>query len=367
MRRLPLVCCLASLLAVTFWVDSRAQGDRHNIVLVTLDGARIEEMFGGLDVEVLRSTVREGEAVEQSPTYRRFWAATPEERRRSLLPFFWGTLMREHGAIAGNRACGSEVRLSNRHLFSYPGYAEILLGVAHDDRIASNDPVRIPYRTVLEFLADRWTLGPREAAVFGSWSVFDVIAESKEGALTVNAGFEALDSDDPETRQLSALQFETPTPWDSVRHDVYTFRLAMRHLDRYRPRVLYLALGETDDWAHNGRYDRTLDAFARSDEYLRQLWTWLQQQPEYRGRTSLLLTTDHGRGEGPEGWRHHGAKHPTSDRTWMAFVSPRVARRGEWCGHPPITNAQVAATLIDWAGLDPKTFDPKAAPAVEIR
>ena len=65
--------------------------------------------------------------------------------------------------------------------------------------------------------------------------------------------------------------------------------------------MLYLALGETDDWAHDGRYDRVLETYARTDDYLKQLWTWLQSQPEYRGRTHLLITTDHGRGPHRQG------------------------------------------------------------------
>jgi len=45
----------------------------------------------------------------------------------------------------------------------------------------------------------------------------------------------------------------------------------MDRLARHRPRVLYPGLGETDDWAHDRRYDRVLEAHARSDEYLKQL------------------------------------------------------------------------------------------------
>ena len=59
-----------------------------------------------------------------------------------------------------------------------------------------------------------------------------------------------------------------------MRHDAYTFRFAMDHLARHRPRVVYLALGETDDWAHDGRYERVLETYARTDDYLKQLWTW---------------------------------------------------------------------------------------------
>ena len=200
---------------------------------------------------------------------------------------------------------------------------------------------------------------------FASWSVFNAIGEHATGALTINAGFEAFASPTPEAARLSALQFETPTPWDTVRHDAYTFRFAMDHLARHRPRVLYLALGETDDWAHNGRYNRVLEAYARSDEYLRELWTWLQSRSEYRGRTSLLVTTDHGRGRTAEDWRSHGEKYPDAGMTWMALVSPSMSRRGEWRDHAPLTNAQVAATLAHWMGLDWRAFNPAAAPPIQ--
>ena len=106
----------------------------------------------------------------------------------------------------------------------------------------------------------------------------------------------------------------------------------MDHLARHAPRVLYLALGETDDWAHDGRYDRVLETYTRTDQYLKQLWEWLQAQPEYRDRTSILITTDHGRGRTPADWRDHGEKVTGAGETWMAFVSPswpkarRVAR-----------------------------------------
>ena len=86
---------------------SREAGD--NVILITLDGARIEEMFGGMQVGILQSTLREGQKVEDSPLYRRFWAESPQARREKLMPFFWKTLMAEHGSIAGNPELGSSV------------------------------------------------------------------------------------------------------------------------------------------------------------------------------------------------------------------------------------------------------------------
>ena len=127
--------------------------------------------------------------------------------------------------------------------------------------------------------------------------------------------------------------------------------------------MLYLALGETDDWAHDGRYDRVLEAYTRTDRYLKELWTWLQSQPDYRGRTSLLITTDHGRGRTPADWRDHGENVGGRGETWMAFVSPSMAQRGEWRDTPPITASQAAATLVGWMGLNPAELR-NAAPAV---
>lgn len=322
------------------------------LILITLDGARVEEMFGGLDSGILQSTLSGSQTLENHPSYKRFHASSPEERREKLMPFFWGEWMARHGSIAGNPALNSSVRLTNTHRFSYPGYSEILLGEAHDATIRSNDRVQNPHVTLLEELKAVLQLPQAGVAAFASWEVFREIVEHTPGALTVNAGFEAFDHPDPLVREMSRLQFETPTPWNSVRHDIYTVGFAMAHLRTARPRVLYLALGETDDWAHDGRYDRVLESFNRTDSYLRELWTWLEAQPDYQGRTHILITTDHGRGRTSADWRQHGAKVEGAQDVWMAFVSPRVARRGEWRDHPPIFTNQAAATMAAWLGID---------------
>lgn len=337
-----------------------AQAPRPAIVLVTLDGARTEEIFGGLDTDVFKSTLRENQTLEEQPAYVRFWAETPEARRQKLMPFFWGTLMRDHGSVAGNRRLGSIVTLTNAHRFSYPGYSEILLGEAHDDIIKSNDPIRNPYATVLEVVQERLSLTKAQVAAFTSWNVFNAIVEHREGAITVNAGYEAFETPHAPTAGLSRLQFETPTPWNSVRHDLYTFRFAMDHVTRERPRMLYLALGETDDWAHDGRYDRVLETYARTDAYLRELWTWLQSDPEYRGRTHLVISTDHGRGHTPADWRSHGAKVDGAQDVWIAIASPSFAKRGEWRDHPALHTSQIAATLAGWMGVDWRALRPAA-------
>jgi Metalloenzyme superfamily len=268
------------------------------------------------------------------------------------MPFFWGTWIKQYGCIYGNRSLGSTVQLSNRHRFSYPGYAEILTGEAHDDVISNNDNKRNPFPSVLEFLKRRLRLNFNQVAAFSSWETMNWIAESEEGTIPINAGFEVYDHPKNSVRKLSELQFETLTPWESVRHDIYTFRLAMEHLKTYKPRVLYLGLGETDDWAHDGEYELVLEALQQTDQRLRQLWEFLQKNRRYRDRTSVVVTTDHGRGNEVSDWRNHGADVEGAQYIWLAIISPDFAKRGEQENSVTLYQNQVAATLCHFLGLN---------------
>src|SRR5262249_35407687 len=148
------VCAIAAVCATA----GSAQGRKtERVVLVTFDGARWQDVFGGLDEPLLRSVTPKEVDVTTTPAYRDYWAPTAEERRQKLMPFMWRTLARE-GAIAGNRARGSQVSVSNGLRISYPGYSEILTGAAHDDVIRSNDAIRNPFPSVLQFVRHRLNL-----------------------------------------------------------------------------------------------------------------------------------------------------------------------------------------------------------------
>jgi hypothetical protein len=148
---------------------------------------------------------------------------------------------------------------------------------------------------------------------------------------------------------------------------MYTFRLALAHLEKYRPRVLYLALGETDDWAHDQRYDRVLQTLERTDAWFKELWTWLQNAPQYRDNTAILITVDHGRGRTASDWGRHGKDIDGAEETWAAFIGPDWPRRGEWEGGPALRTNQFAATLAKAAGVDLRQDIPDAgAPIHEL-
>jgi len=363
--RLKGAVVLAMLISlVALQADQRTAPASDNIVLITLDGARTEEVFGGLDLDILRSTLKDGQPVEDTTAYARFWAPDPDARRRKLMPFFW-SLVSQQGSIAGNPRTGSVVRLRNRHWFSYPGYAELLLGEPHDDEIKSNDRIQNPYPTVLEALRTHLGLRREQVATFASWVGFNEIVEHAKGATYVNAAIADYDGSGTDVVVVNQLQHEALAPWDGIRLDAFTFRQAMAHLESARPRVLYIAFDETDDWAHDGRYDRVLDAYARIDRYLEQLWTWVEGQAEYRGRTHFVITTDHGRGHTTADWRTHGANVEGAGEVWMAFVSPRMPQRGEWRGGPALSTSQVAATLASWMGMDWNADHPNAGRPIQ--
>lgn len=353
---------LLSLL-VSFGAAS-AQTKTENVILITFDGARTQEVFGGIDLDILKDKTRRGK-VEDSALYKKYWAATPEERRLKLMPFFWGTLMKDHGSIAGNRSLNSAVMTTNKMWFSYPGYSEILTGQAHDDVINSNDRNRNPNTSVLEFLKRKLKLNKNQVALFGSWDVFNWIGEHEEGAVTINSGHEPYElAATAELKALSKLQNEKLSPWDSVRFDYFTVRFALEHLKKYQPRVMHIALGETDDWAHGGDYAHVLNSFSQNDQQIKELWEFLQSSPKYKSKTSILFTTDHGRGKSIKDWTDHGEKVPEAQNIWMAFVSPDSQLRGEWKNAETIYQNQAAATLCRWLNLDYSENNPQAGKPV---
>jgi hypothetical protein len=322
-----------------------------NVVLVTLDGTRWQEVFRGADQALLGTLEgKDGDAVRAA-----FWRESAEERRRALLPFLWGTVARE-GQLVGNADRGSEVLVTNAFKFSYPGYHELLCGFP-STAIVSNDKVPNPDVTVLEWLGRRPAFQGSVAA-FASWDVFPFILNSARAGIPVNVG-EPLG---PRTL-FDRLRDEVQAPWHGSVYDAFVFHAAMDYLDAHTPRAFYVALGDTDEWAHAGHYDRYLQHLRRVDGWLAELWGKLQSAPAYRGRTSLVVTTDHGRGDGPEGWRRHGVDAPGSDHVWVALLGPAAAAAGERTGHAPLTQAQVAATVAalvgeDYAGAQPGVAGP---------
>ncbi len=336
----------------------------RNIILVTTDGLRWEEVFKGAEASLLNHTTVN--PYELDLIKDEFLVGDSAECRQALLPFMWNVVAKE-GQLFGNVDAGSEVKVTNGKNFSYPGYNEIFTGVA-DPGINSNEKKPNPNVTVLEWLHRQDEFKSRIAA-FGSWDVFPYILHRGRSELKVVAGWTPhTGSGLTEKEQLVArLVRETPRMWPQCCYDSFTFHAADEYFKRQRPRVLYIGFGETDEFAHMGRYGQYLRAAHRVDGFLKALWDEVQQLPDFRGRTTLVVTTDHGRGGPPVEWRSHGAKIKGSERIWIGVLGPDTSPLGERTGVPTVTQSQIAATLAALLGYDYRAFQPKAgAPIASV-
>jgi Type I phosphodiesterase / nucleotide pyrophosphatase len=360
MRRAVAVGVLAALVAGALVAQQPGPPRRtDNVVLVVIDGLRWQEVFTGAEAALIDE--RAGGVEEPAALKRDFWRPTAEARREALMPFLW-TVVAKRGAIWGN-AAGSSARVTNSLRFSYPGYNEILTG-AGDPRIDANSYGPNPNVTVFEWLASAPELRGR-VAVVGGWDAFPRIFNRERAAgLAMWTGWDPPFPSPASPRQatLDALyatttRYFSDMPFDSMLQQTLLEVLAAA---KPKPRVLFVGFGESDEWGHAGRYDLLLRSARAADGYIEELWKTLQSMPEYAGRTALLVTTDHGRGSGPENWKHHDWNVDGAENIWIAAMGPDTPALGERRDVAPVTQSQIAATMAALLGKDWNAQNPAA-------
>jgi len=367
MRLLPAFLALSCALAATATAQ-KPLAPAERVLIVTMDGVRWQEVFGGATRELIAE--KAGGVADTTALLRRFWRESAQARRTALMPFLWSTIAGE-GKLLGDSTAGSVVRITNGKWFSYPGYNELLTGAA-DDRIDSNDKIPNPNVSVLEWLSRRAGFQDSVAA-FASWDVLPFILNVERSGLPANGDGPPVR--DPRTdveRTMNDLAALLPPYWGNVRFDAVTMQGALHYLKIRKPRVLYVMLGDTDEWAHERRYDLYLDAANRGDRFLKILWESVQAMPEYRGKTALLVATDHGRGAGDD-WTDHGKKVPAAERIWFGLLGPGLVSsdgngKSSAGNQGSFTQSQFAATIAAALGLaaEFRKENPKAAAALRI-
>ena len=339
---LSIACCL---LMQTTGIFSQGNFKTKNVIIITLDGLRWQEIFTGAD-SVLINNKEITKNLE--PTKKKYWNSSVIERRKTLMPFFWETIA-QNGQLYGNRYNGNLVNVSNPYWFSYPGYSEIFCGYA-DDSINTNDLKLNPNINVLEVI-NKYDDFKGKVTAFTSWDAFPYILNAKRSGLLVNSAFQTQSPVSPNAEMLNQIQTQLPDILGGVRLDAVTFYQGFEYLKSQKPRVMYIGLDETDDLAHDGKYDLYLNAINYSDKFISELWQWVQSQPEYKDKTTMLITCDHGRGEGHPGWKSHGRKTPNSDQTWFAIIGPDSPKLGEVKGNSQCYSNQFAQTIAELLGV----------------
>ncbi len=328
------------VLAVLCGIPSVGQQQKtENVVVVTLDGYRWREVFNGADKKILFRK----KYVTDTAVQRKFWHQDAMKRRKLLMPFLWNVIGKK-GQLYGNRYLDNGVTLANRTLYSYSGYSEMFVGF-HDKRVKNNEPISNPNFTVLEAL-NRDPRFAHSVAAFSTWNTMPYILREDISGIPVNSGDDKAEGKHltPREKKLNKVTDHEKNPHGD-RYDKFTFQYAMEYMKRKNPRVVFISFDETDEHGHGGRYDEYLKSAHAADSMINVLWTWLQSQDQYKNKTTLLVTTDHGRGTSARGWKGHALLFRGSAQTWLAAIGPDTAPIGEMTSFMRLKQSQLAQTI----------------------
>src|SRR6476660_3898595 len=188
-----------------------------NLFIITIDGFRWQEIFTGADSSLIND---ERYTPDTSTMKMMYWASTPQERRKKLMPFFWNVLANK-GQVYGNRFFSNRVNTSNFYALSYPGYNEMFTGNT-DITVASNDKKINPNKNVLEYL-NRETNYRGNVVAFTSWNVFPFILNEERSGIKMNSGYQHLEEGDMAPSLVNKVENDAVYDKTEKRHDTLTF------------------------------------------------------------------------------------------------------------------------------------------------
>ena len=327
-------------------------GERRtrNVILVTVDGARWQEIFAG--VEARRAEAHGMLSCNQLDA-------------DELMPNLHGRLI-AGGVALGAPGRGAPVISSGPNFVSLPGYLEIATGRVGSG-CASNLCGAVREPTLLDELHVGAGLDVGEVAVISSWERIERAAAHDLRGITISAGRHAGPTRDRlrvspmASRLLDEAAGSRPGPGlFDYRPDRYTGELALQYLTARRPRFLWVGLGDTDEHAHHGDYPSYLEALQYVDRFLGKLASTLDGMEGYGADTTVFVTADHGRSNEFSG---HGRGAPESSRVWLVAWGGAIDGRGAISRSRVTRLADVAPTVRQLLGLP---ADPSAGAGTPI-
>lgn len=325
-----------------------AKGNKDSrLIIITIDGLRWQEVFMGAEESILSDSKQVRDTKLSRQTY---WRSTPEERRETLMPFTWNTIAKK-GLLIGNRNVNSIMQLANKTNISYPGYSEMMTGMV-DETIKGNDPVNNPHRNILEAANE----DPRykgKVMMYGSWKSTRFAIHNELAGIPASVSYEPViaKKKTSELKLVERMMEGMPRYWSSEHFDAFTFAYALETLKNDHPKVMWISFGDCDEWAHARKYDFYLDAARGTDAFIRDIYEACEANKFYKGKTTYIITCDHGRGFGDE-WGSHGSKTKGSEATWVMLLGKGVEALGETKECGPFQTQQIAATIASFLGIE---------------
>jgi hypothetical protein len=315
--------------------------DAH-VVVVTLDGVRWQDVF---DTSL-------SEQLEHGPS--KIGSLMPRTRE----------LVSAHGVAlgAGGDGCGV-VQTASAANISLPGYLEIFSGRANT--CTSNDCDRTTLPTVFDEAA-RAGLGM--VASISSWPQIERAVSRGDRGVFVNAGRRAWPgerpaSDSPLAQLVDAGDAAAAFPsTGDYRPDRYTVPIALQYFREHSPALFHVGLVDADEWAHRDDVVAYATALRASDALIGDLADAIAGS-EAGERTTVIITTDHGRNET---FKDHTGLRYDSSRTFVLAFGARVPARGVICPTRNHTLTDIAPTVREILGLPTVHGSRRGAPIDEI-
>lgn len=110
-----------------------------------------------------------------------------------------------------------------------------------------------------------------------------------------------------------------------VYSDLETLDTAFAVIERDHPPLCYVLFGEVDAAGHSGDTTRYLGQIMQVDSLIFQLWQKIQSDSVYANKTTMIITTDHGRhDEQHGGWKSHGDQCGGCRHVFLIALGPDI-------------------------------------------
>jgi hypothetical protein len=103
--------------------------------------------------------------------------------------------------------------------------------------------------------------------------------------------------------------------------------IAKQLMRQVAPSLLWITMHDIDI-AHAGTYSLYVEGIRRTDRLCSEMWKTIESEPEYTGKTTLLVLPDFGRDAdndaGGNGFQHHRTGDALSRTTWLIAMGPGI-------------------------------------------